>query len=125
MPRPKKRIEHDEIVLRFARRLREMRLSRGMTQLDLARKADVSTAYVGRLERGRAAPGIDLVARLADALGASAADLEPAAQLPETIGVLREQVRELFDGLVRSDDEAMLSFLAQSLARLSDAGSTN
>jgi len=63
MVRPRKEIDHDEIVRRFGNRLREVRLSMGMTQAELARRADVSVAYVGRLERGRAAPGIDLLAR--------------------------------------------------------------
>ena len=67
MARQKKQIDHDEIVRRFGTRLREVRASRGMTQSDLADRANVSEAYVGRLERGRAAPGIDLVEKLARA----------------------------------------------------------
>ena len=47
-----------EIVRLFAARLREVRHSRGMTQADLARRAHVTTSYVGRLESGGAAPGI-------------------------------------------------------------------
>ena len=36
-----------------------------MTQQQLADAADVSIAFVGRLERGQAGPGIDIVAKLA------------------------------------------------------------
>ncbi len=121
MASAKKRIDYDEVVRRFGDRLRELRLSRGMTQADLAARAAVSTAYVGRLERGGAAAGIDLVARLADALGTSMAELLPSLGPAEPAAVLREQARKLFDGLVKSEDEAVLSLLAQMLARLADA----
>jgi transcriptional regulator with XRE-family HTH domain len=123
MPQSKKRIEHDEIVRRFGGRLREVRQSRGMTQAELAGLAEVSTAYVGRLERGGAAPGIDLVARRAKALGTTAADLLPAAPPPDTEAVLREQARRRFDALIRTEDRATLALLAQLLARLSETTS--
>jgi transcriptional regulator with XRE-family HTH domain len=125
MARSKKQIQHDEIVRRFGDRLRQVRLSRGMTQAELARRAEVSGAYVGRLERGRAAPGIDFVARLATALGTTAADLLPASTPPDAVAVLRERIRSLFDDLIRTEDEATLSLLAQFLARLSETSSTD
>ena len=58
-------IEHAEIVQRFASRLREVRSSRGLTQAELARAAQVTASYIWRLESAGAAPGIDLVSRLA------------------------------------------------------------
>jgi transcriptional regulator with XRE-family HTH domain len=116
----RKQIEHDEIVRRFGERLREVRLSRGMTQAELSRRAEVSEAYIGRLERGRAAPGIDLVAKLAHALGAAAAELLPGTTQPDAVAVLREQARKLFNDLIRTEDRATLSLLSQFLARLSE-----
>jgi transcriptional regulator with XRE-family HTH domain len=123
MGKQKKQIEHDEIVRRFGNRLREIRTSRGMTQAELAEQANVSTAYVGRLERGGAAPGIDLVEKLARALGATAADMLPAAETPDPGAVLREQARRLFDALVQTEDQATLSLLTQILARLTQTTS--
>jgi transcriptional regulator with XRE-family HTH domain len=125
MPGPKKHIQHDAIVRRFGDRLRSIRASRGMTQAELAEKAEVSVAYVGRLERGGAAPGIDLVSRLAVALGTTAADLLPEATTSNALAVLREQAQKLFDALVRMEDEATLSLLAQLLARLSQTASSD
>jgi transcriptional regulator with XRE-family HTH domain len=119
----KKRIEHDEIVRRFGDRLREVRLSRGMTQVDVAREASVSTAYVGRLERGRAAPGIDLVARLAVALGTTAAELLPEMGGADAIAVLRQQARRTFDALVKTESQAVLSLLNILLAHLAETAS--
>jgi len=113
-----KKIDHDKIVQRFGGRLREVRTARGMTQTDLAANAQVSPAYVGRLERGEAAPGIDLVDRLAAALGTTAGDLLPSAESPDTAGVLRDQARRQFDAVVDAADQATLSLLVQFLARL-------
>src|SRR5262245_53124217 len=75
--RRKARIEQDEVVRLFASRLREVRSSRGLTQAELSRRAQVTASYIWRLESGGAAPGIDLVARLARALGTTTHDLMP------------------------------------------------
>lgn len=124
MAKPKKRIEHDWVVTEFADRLREARISRGLTQADLATKAEVSVAYVGRLERGLAAPGIDLLARLAQALGCPAGELLPSVETTDSTAVLREQAKKLFDALVRKDDTTTLKLLTQLLAHLSEVTST-
>jgi transcriptional regulator with XRE-family HTH domain len=49
-----------------------------MSQAELAGQEEVTTNYISRLEAGGAAPGIDLVARLAVGLGVPVADLLPA-----------------------------------------------
>lgn len=116
----RKRIRHAEIVSRFAERLRELRRSSGMTQLELARRAHITEAYCGRLERGEAAPGIDLVDRLASALGTTAADLLPTAATPDTLAVLRGQAKNLFDEILRSADRETFLMLNPLLARLAE-----
>jgi XRE family aerobic/anaerobic benzoate catabolism transcriptional regulator len=121
MPQRKKTIRHDEIVARFGERLRELRLARGMSQAQLAGLAEVTTNYVSRLEGGGAAPGIDLVARLASALGVPVADLLPVTAVREELSVMREQARDLFESLLRSGDRAILVLLTQLLARLAEA----
>jgi transcriptional regulator with XRE-family HTH domain len=118
MPQRKKTIRHDEIVARFGQRLRELRLARGMSQAELARQAEVTTNYISRLEGGGAAPGIDLVARLASALGVPVADLLPTTPPREELFVLRERAQRLFDSLLQSEDRAVLLLVIQLLARL-------
>lgn len=49
--------------------LREWRAARRMSQLDLALEAGVSARHLSCVETGKAQPGRDLVAQLADALG--------------------------------------------------------
>src|SRR4051812_798237 len=97
MPSRKRAVRQAEIVDLFGHRLRQVRLSRGMTQAELARQAHVTVSYIWRLESGGAAPGIDLVDRLAKALGTMVADLLVTASQPDTLAVLREQAKRLFD----------------------------
>ena len=114
----KKEIEHAGIVLRFGSRLRELRNSRGMTQAELAHQAHVTASYVWRLESGGAAPGIDLLDRLAAALGTTAADLLPVAEPTDNLPVLRDQARKLFESLMAEGDRETLLLLNPLMARL-------
>jgi transcriptional regulator with XRE-family HTH domain len=118
--RKKKHIRHAEIVHRFADRLKELRHSQGMTQAELARASHVSTVYIGRLESGGAAPGIDLLDRIAKALSVSIADLLPSTPPPDTTAQLKERVRLLSERLVQAADRQTLSLAAQFLARLNE-----
>ena len=92
-----------------------------MSQAELAGQSEVTTNNVSRLEGGGAAPGNDLVARLALSLGVPIADLLPTTPAPDELAVTRQQAKKLFDTLLRSEDRAVLSLLTQLLARLSEA----
>lgn len=118
MPPKKTKIVHAPVVQRFAGRLRDRRLALGLTQADVARRAEVTVNYVGRLEAAGAAPGIDLLARLASALGTTAADLLPWGAPPDETAVLRGEARRLFEALAASADRATLQVLVPLLARL-------
>jgi len=118
MAKRKPRVTQAAIVERFAARLRELRRSRGMTQADLARQAKVTLSYIGKLEAGLSAPGIDLVERLATALGVSFAEMVPQTETPDTEAVLREQARTLTATLVEGADRETLQMLNPLLARL-------
>jgi transcriptional regulator with XRE-family HTH domain len=118
--RKKYPIEHAPVVVRFGQRLREVRLSRGMTQAQLSRQANISIAYIGRLELGKAAVGLDLLDRLASALGCGLSDLLPTPIVPSVPdAAFKEHARQLFEALLASADQGMLLFLGQLLARLS------
>ncbi len=118
--RRKVRIEQDEVVRLFAARLREVRRLRGMTQAELSRSAQVTVSYIWRLESGGAAPGIDLVARLARALGTTNHDLMLAAAPADTLAVLRDQARKLFDAILAAADRETLLMLNPLLARIAE-----
>lgn len=121
MPTRKRRIQHAEVVQLFAGRLREVRRSRGMTQADLARKANVTTSHIWKLESGGAAPGVDLADRLAKALGTTLSDLLPASQPPNDVPMLQLQARQLLESLLQSTDRETLLMLVPLLARLNES----
>lgn len=121
MPKRKPKIRQAEIVERFAARLSEVRHSRGMTQAELARAAHVTASYVWRLESGGAAPGIDLVEWLAVALGTTANDLLPASAPPDTLPVLQDRAKKLFEELLKTAARETLLMICPLLARLAES----
>ncbi len=65
-----------KIRLDFGKSIRTYRLKRGMTQLELAEKADIQYKYLQRIE-GKNPPAvrIDMIEKLAKALKVSVAEL--------------------------------------------------
>lgn len=59
----------------LAANLRRSRKAAGLSQEELAHRAEVDRTYVSALERSVYAAGIDVVERLAKELGVEAADL--------------------------------------------------
>ena len=59
----------------LALNLRKLRQVQGLSQEELAQRAEIDRTYISSLERSIYAAGIDVVDRLAHALGVEAADL--------------------------------------------------
>ncbi|MFZ5546326.1 MAG: helix-turn-helix domain-containing protein [Pseudomonadota bacterium] len=66
----------------IARRLKELRCTRGWSLEDLARRSGVSRAMISRIERQDSSPTAGLLARLCDALGITLSTLMTEAQAP-------------------------------------------
>ena len=65
----------NDILIRFGRRLRELRTKRGLSQEKLALESGLDRSYVGGVERGERNVSLRNVEKLARALGIPAADL--------------------------------------------------
>jgi transcriptional regulator with XRE-family HTH domain len=59
----------------FAANLRRFRHAKGVSQEDLAYEADVNRTYVSKLEKGVSYPGLEIIAKLANALAVEPAEL--------------------------------------------------
>ena len=59
----------------LALNLRKLRQAKGLSQEELAHRAEIDRTYISALERSVYAAGIDVVDRLARVLGVEAADL--------------------------------------------------
>lgn len=58
------------------KKIKFLRNSKNMTQQQLSRKSGVSQAYINELENGKKSnPSINVISKLAEALGVSAKDL--------------------------------------------------
>lgn len=60
-------------------RIKELRKQHGLTQAELAAKADIPQSYISRLENGEHSPTAKTIQRIADALGVPATDIDPSA----------------------------------------------
>ena len=67
----------------FGQRLREQRIQHGLTLEQLAEKSELSSNYIGMVERGLKEPGLATIVKLLNALNISAdtllCDLVPSA----------------------------------------------
>ncbi len=59
----------EKIRVILPNRIRSLRNSRGMTQEQLAEKADIHATYVSRIESGKKLPTLIIICKIADVLG--------------------------------------------------------
>ena len=118
--RKKVGIKHASVVLGFAKRLREVRRAHGMSQAELAEKAGIHWTYEGRLERGLASPGLDLVDKLATALNVPIADLLLPVQPADPTPQMQDQARRSLESIIQRADQSALGVLNALLKMISE-----
>jgi len=64
-----------DLERRFGKRLKELRLARGLSQEELAFKIGVHRTYLGGIERGERNPSLKNLASIAEGLGVSLSEL--------------------------------------------------
>jgi transcriptional regulator with XRE-family HTH domain len=55
--------------IRFGKRIKELRRAQGLTQEVLAKKLGLDRSYMGFLERGERNPSLEVIIKIAKALG--------------------------------------------------------
>lgn len=81
----------EDVQALVGRRIRKLRVAKGISQRELAKAASSSIAYIGALEMGRANPTIGVLASLAGALSTRVADLVIDAPTPKNRAVTSMQ----------------------------------
>ena len=76
----------------LGRRIKMLRVSRGLTLKDLEERGGISATHVSEIERGKASPTVGALGRIARALGLRPATLVEPRVLPE-VAVLRASQR--------------------------------
>lgn len=59
----------------YGERLRKLRSESGLTQEEVALRADITTSYYGQLERGQANPSVGMLEKICAVMGISIADI--------------------------------------------------
>jgi transcriptional regulator with XRE-family HTH domain len=70
----------DRVLVELGRALRARRTERGVSQEELSLATGVHRNYIGGIERGERSPSVATVARLADALDISLAEVFKQAE---------------------------------------------
>lgn len=105
-----------ELSDRIASRVRSLRLERGWSQPELARRASLSNAMVSMVERGERTPSLDALASLAASLEVDTSVLVAPDEAAALRGDARRFAEELAElKLPRADVEA-LRRIARALA---------
>lgn len=97
------------LLKRFGERLRALRKLGGYTQQALGSRADLDWKYVGAIERAERNPSLDVIDRLARALGVEIEQLfyfDDAGTVPEHQVAERQVLYAL--GKARGSDKRML-----------------
>ncbi len=82
----------DPSALELGRRVKALRITRGLTLKELEVRGGISATHVSEIERGRASPTVGALGRIARALGLRPAALIEAHVLPE-VAVMRADDR--------------------------------
>ncbi|MCY4088761.1 MAG: helix-turn-helix transcriptional regulator [Candidatus Saccharibacteria bacterium] len=70
-------MNQDKLVRTIGKNLRKVRLSKGLTQLELAEKTGLNVSHYARIERGETTPNIFTLGLLVKALKVQASDILP------------------------------------------------
>jgi len=62
-------------VVLLGRRIRSLRVQKGLTQQELGEKADINYKFLGEIERGQQNPSFGILAKIATALGVELSEL--------------------------------------------------
>ena len=61
----------------IARNIKQIRLQKGLTQAELAKKAGINSNYYAKIERSDLKPSVDTLEKIIKALGVKSSDVFP------------------------------------------------
>ena len=97
-------MDFDIFQKNLASNLRAARAASGFTQPILAEQARVSVQWVGSMENAKGSPSLDVLHRVADALGTSVSaltwDAEPTRRPDDDLGELIAHLRKMPPGTI-------------------------
>lgn len=101
----------------FGQRLREQRIQHGLTLEQLAEKSELSSNYIGMVERGLKEPGLATIVKLLNALNISA-DTLLCDLVPSASHVTDNEICKRLEGLTPIQKKAALDLLDTYIGNL-------
>ncbi len=100
----------------YGERLRKLRKERGLTQEEVALRAEITTSYYGQLERGTANPTVAMLERICFVMGISITDIFTSAET-NLLGIdaLSIQILHQLSDKSDSEKEIILSLIKTAL----------
>lgn len=108
------------MVFKYGERLKKLRKERGLSQEEIALRADITTSYYGQLERGQANPSVSLLEKICAVMNIQIADIFTDTNT-NILGIdsLSMQVLQQLNGKSEEEKALILSILRQ-INRLND-----
>ncbi|WP_315110209.1 helix-turn-helix transcriptional regulator [Clostridium intestinale] len=103
----------------LGRRIREERLKLNLTQEQLAEQVDISTSYMGQIERGERNIALDTLVRMSNNLGVTVDYLLKDSVNTET-NIFINQINQILSNRSSKDKQMALDVLKVMFAHLDD-----
>lgn len=101
-----------DILKQFGERVRDLRKAQGLSQEELAEKADLHYTYIGGVERGERNLSLKSIERIASALKIEIRELF-MPHLPEKAGVESNKIISDINNLLTSKNVGILRLIKQ------------
>lgn len=98
----------------FGMRIKELRMVRKLSQEQLAKRIDISSKYMSRIEMGQHFPSLDILTKLANALNVEVKDFFEFAHEAKNA----KELKETISNLLKETDEEQLRLAVKFLRAL-------
>jgi len=111
-------LQKQELTRAVAARIKYLRLTKSMSQEDLALRAEINPAYFGQVERGLKCPTIDTLYKISKALEVSLSELLRTDALPMSTISEDRRLQELMTRVPEGKREQVLKLLEDLISLL-------
>ncbi len=110
-------MDRETIAKKLGNNIKKYRLEKGFSQENLALRAGIHPAYLGRLERGEKCPTLDTVFKICEALSVPVADIISFEESESKLNGDTKTVEEIIEKLPKSKQVKLLDII-KSIAEL-------
>lgn len=104
-------MEREDIAKNLGNNIKRFRLEKGFSQENLALRAGIHPAYLGRLERGEKCPTLDTVFKICEALSVPVADIISFSENENKSEGDKKTVKEIIEKLPKFKQDKLLDII--------------